>query len=428
MNWLGKVKHHNNPCAIGFYGGQTILETILSFVDDLNGSFRIVDAIDILLVTVFLYGTLVWFKRTASRGVLIVLALLAVVYFLARGMNMYLTSLAFHTTFAVLLFILVVVFQEDLRRLFERVSTLRSMNFWQQQDISLDLDAIVESVFKMASSKTGALIVLKGKEPLERHLNGGVALNGRISDPLLYSIFDPHTPRHDGAVIIDKDRVTQFGAHLPISKNTKAIAGRGTRHGAALGLSERSDALTIVVSEERGTVSIAEAGKLMEMSTASDLKEHLNKSLETAFPATTPSLSRRLFVQHASLKVLSFAIAVSAWFVLAYDPYTVQRTFAVPVEYRDLPEAVELDGTAPSEARVTLSGSERDFRFLDPGSLKIALDLSNVDVGFQEVVVAEPNIRLPSNVALYRIEPRVMRLYVRVRRTIAEPTTGNGNG
>lgn len=404
------------------------METIRSFVDDLNGSFRIVDAIDILLVTVFLYGTLVWFKRTASRGVLIGLALLAVVYFLARVLDMYLTSLAFHTTFAVLLIILVVVFQEDLRRLLERVSNLRSMNFGQPQEFSLDLDAIVDTAFTMASSKTGALIVLKGKEPLARHVNGGVALNGRISKPLLMSIFDPHTPGHDGAVIIEKDRITHFGTHLPISKNTKAIAGRGTRHSAALGLSECSDALTIVVSEERGIVSVAEAGMLTRMSSASDLRQHLDKSLETAFPATTQPLSKRFFVQHASLKVLAFTIAVAAWIVLAYDPHTVQRTFAVPVEYRNLPKVVELDETAPSEARVTLSGSERDFRFLDPGSLKISLDLAQVEAGFQEVVVAQTNVNLPSNVTLYRIEPRVMRLYVRARRRAPVPPESKGNG
>lgn len=401
------------------------METIISFADELNGSFRIVDAIDVLLVTIFLYGTLVWFKRTASRGVLIGLALLAIVYFLARALDMYLTSLAFHTTFAVLLFILVVVFQEDLRRLLERVSTLRSMKFGQRQDASLNLDVIVESVFKMAATRTGALIVLKGKEPLERHLNGGVLLNGRISNALLYSIFDSHSPGHDGAVIIDKDRITQFGAHLPISKNTKAISGRGTRHSAALGLSERSDALTIVVSEERGIVSVADAGKLMEMSTASDLKQHLEQCLETAFPAASQSLSRRFLLQHPWLKLLSFAIAVAAWFVLAYDPHTVQRTFVVPVEYRNLPKELELDETAPSEARVTLSGSDRDFRFLDPGSLKISLDLAKVQVGFQEVVVAAPNINLPSNVTLYRIEPRVMRLYGRTRKSNPVPPEGS---
>lgn len=403
------------------------METLRSFLDDLNGSFRIVDAIDILLVTLFLYGTLAWFRRTASRGVLIGLALLAVVYFLARVLDMYLTSLAFHTTFAVLLFILVVVFQEDLRRLLERVSNLRSLNFGQPQGMALDLDAIVDTAFKLASSRIGALFVLKGKEPLERHLTGGILLNGRISTPLLFSIFDPHTPGHDGAVIIDQDRITQFGAHLPISKNTRTLAGRGTRHSAALGLSECSDALTILVSEELGTVSVAEAGKLVVMSSRSELKQRLDRSLGTTFPETKQPLWKRLFVHHAKLKVLSFAIAVAAWFVLAYDPHTVQRTFAVPVEYRNLPAVVELDETAPSEARVTLSGSERDFRFLDPGSLKISLDLAQVQAGFQEVVVAEPNINLPSNVALYRIEPRVMRLFVRARPVKPPRPQGGGS-
>ncbi len=125
---------------------------------------------------------------------------------------------------------------------------------------------------------------------------------------------------------------------------------------------------------------------------------------------------------------MSFAIAVAAWFVLAYDPHTVQRTFVVPVEYRNLPKEVELDENAESEARVTLSGSERDFRFVDPGSLKISLDLANAFVGLQEVVVAEQNINLPSNVTLYRIEPRVMELNVWPRRPAPVPPKSNENG
>ena len=396
---------------------------IISFFEELLESFRLVDAIDILLVSLFLYAALVWFQRAASRGVLIGLASLAAVYFLARGLDMYLTSLAFHTSFAVLLFILVVVFQEDLRRLLDRVSTFPSVTF-NTRDVAIELDAIVESVFVMSASKTGALIVLKGKEPLERHLNGGITLNGRISKPLLYSIFDPHTPGHDGAVIIDRDRITKFAAHLPISKNTTAIAGRGTRHSAALGLSEHSDALTIVVSEERGTVSIAEAGALIEISTASALKQRLVDYVEAVFPATSHSAWRRFLLQHGRLKLLSFVIAFSAWFALAYDPHTVQRTFVAPVEYRNLPKAVELDGTAPNEARITLTGSDRDFRFLDPGSLKISLDLSDIKIGYQEVAVNSGNLRLPSNLELYRIEPRIMRLYARSRPV--KPAAANG--
>ncbi|HRX77450.1 MAG: DNA integrity scanning protein DisA nucleotide-binding domain protein [Planctomycetaceae bacterium] len=393
-----------------------MIETSLLFFDELRRTFRIVDAVDILLVSVFLYVSLLWFQRTASRGVLSGVTALAAVYFIARGLDMYLTALVFHTTFAILLFVLVVVFQEDLRRLFEHISALRSVRFRQTSDIDIDLDELVESMFHLAGSRTGALIVLRGKEPLARHLNGGVALGGRISRPLLYSIFDAHTPGHDGAVILDHERIEQFAAHLPISKNNQEIAGRGTRHSAALGLSECSDSLTIVVSEERGVVSVAEAGVLTEMATATELRQRLDEFFANRFPRVAQPVWERFIIQHGQLKILALTIAVLAWFVLAYDPHTVQRTFVIPTEYRNLPAALLLDETAPNEARVTLSGSDRNFRFLDPGSLKVTLDLAEARAGYQEFPITERNIRLPLNLVPYRIEPRIIRLYLREQR------------
>ena len=390
-----------------------MIETSLLFFDELRRTFRIVDAVDILLVSVCLYGSLLWFQRTASRGVLSGVTALAAVYFVARGLDMYLTALAFHTTFAVLLFILVVVFQEDLRRLFEHVSSLRSVRFLRTSEIGINLDELVEWLFQMASSRTGALVVLKGKEPLARHLSGGVALGGRISKFLLFSIFDAHTPGHDGAVIIEHDQIEQFAAHLPISKNVQEIAGRGTRHSAALGLSECSDSLTIVVSEERGVVSVATSGVLTEMATATDLKLRLEEFYAAKFPSVTQPAWKRFLIQHGQLKMVALTIAVAAWFVLAYDPNTVQRTFVVPTEYRNLPSALLLDETAPNEARVTLSGSDRNFRFLDPGSLKVTLDLAEARAGYQEFPITDRNIRLPTNLMPYRIEPRTIRLYLR---------------
>lgn len=388
------------------------MDVIYSFMDEFRESFRIVDAIDILIVAAFLYAGLVWFQRTASRGILIGLALLTGIYFFAQALDMYLTSLAFQATFAVLLIILVVVFQEDLRRILERVSTLQRVSFSTADDSPDDLDPLIDAIDALAANRTGALVALQGKEPLDRHLTGGVHLDGHISRPLLESIFDSHSAGHDGAVVIEDQRITRFGAHLPISTNTQAIAGRGTRHSAALGLSERSDALVIVVSEERGVVSLAQAGTLTELRKATELRDQLDHYLESTVPATSQSPWIRLLTQHGRLKFLSLAIAVTAWFVLAYDPNTVQRTFVVPVEYVNLSPTVELDENAATEARITLTGSERDFRFLDPGSLKVSLDLTNIDVGFQEIVVAESNMRLPSNVSLYRIEPRLMRIYV----------------
>lgn len=408
-----------------------MIESALLFFQDFRGSFRIVDAVDILLVSTFLFAALLWFQKTASRGVLIGVCGLAVIYFAAQGLDMYLTSLAFHTTFAILLFILVVMFQEDLRRLLERVSTLGSVRFTPATDveIELDVDELVEAVFTMAGSKSGALIVVKGKEPLDRHLHGGIKLGGAMSKQLLFSIFDAHSPGHDGAVVVDEDVVEQFAAHLPISKNSREIAGRGTRHSAALGLSERSDALVIVVSEERGIVSVARAGQLQEMGTASDLKRNLEEFLAFTIPQSTQSYWKRFLLHHGRLKVLALALAIVAWFLLAYDPNTVQRTFVVPIEYRNLPNTLKLEG-APDELRVTLSGSERSFRFLDPGSLKVPVDLANVTQDDIQLTVNGDDIRIPANLSLYRIEPRniFLSLTKRVEAPSKEDRAGEEKG
>ncbi|QDV40537.1 DNA integrity scanning protein DisA [Stieleria neptunia] len=399
-----------------------MIESIFLISDELRQTFRLVDAIDILLVSAFLYASLLWFQQTASRGVLVGVAALAWVYFLARSLDMYLTSLAFHTTFAVLLFILVVVFQEDLRRLLERVASFRSVHFEHGGQSLVEIDALVDVVFRMASSKTGALIVLKRKESLERLLNGGFPLDGRFSVPLVYSIFDSSSPGHDGAIVIDRDHIEQYAAQLPISPNTNKIEGRGTRHSAALGLSERSDAVTIVVSEERGSVSVAQAGTLTEMATPADLQHCLEQSFASVLGDSRPPIWKQILVDHAGLKILSLIVAVAAWFVLAYDPHTVQRTFIVPMEYRNVAKQLEIDTSAPMECRVTLSGSERDFRFLDPASLKVSLDLGDSAAGYHEILLSEQNIRLPANLFPYRIDPRVVLLKMNLKRP-DPPTT-----
>jgi len=390
------------------------LDTAGSFFSEFRDNFRATDAVDILLMSVFLYSALAWFRETASRRVLIGVSVLVAVYGLARAFDMYLTSLLFHTGFAVLLIVLIVIFQEDLRRMFERVAAWGSLEQVRQTPSALaDVDALVEAVFTLAQHKTGALIVLKGNEPLERHLDGGIALGGELSKPLLYSIFDASSPGHDGAVILAHGHVSKFAAHLPISKNQAEIAGRGTRHSAALGLSECSDALVIVVSEERGRVNAAEAGHLQELASAAALKTRIEEFLAAKFPVKTRATWRRYVVEHWPLKGTAIGLAVAAWLLLAYRPSTLYRTFILPIEYRNLGGQLVLDDDAPHEARVTVSGSERGFRFLEPGALKLSIDLADSRAGEQEIAVSERNIRLPGKLDLYRIEPQPIVLHLR---------------
>jgi DNA integrity scanning protein DisA with diadenylate cyclase activity len=176
---------------------------------------------------------------------------------------------------------------------------------------------LVRTVDDLAKEKTGALIVIRGNDPLERHMNGGIPLDGQLSEPLLRSIFDSHSPGHDGAVLIEQNRVTRFAVHLPLSKDLQQLAHVGTRHSAALGLAELADALCLVVSEERGTVSTAENGRLRKMDTLQELGAVIQRFLETKFPPEPQkAIPIQFFRRNWLAKLFSIILAVGFWYIL----------------------------------------------------------------------------------------------------------------
>lgn len=162
--------------------------------------------------------------------------------------------------------VIVIIFQEELRYFFEQVASwsLNREIFGVKKKVLADedIETLSRAVKDFAREGIGALIVVQGKDIIVRHLEGGHDLNGELSGPLLESIFDPHSCGHDGAVVIAGKTVTKFACHLPLSKNFDKLKKHGTRHAAALGLSELTDALCLVVSEEYGTISVVRKGNI----------------------------------------------------------------------------------------------------------------------------------------------------------------------
>lgn len=286
--------------------------------EELTRNVRIADLLDIGIISVFVYSAIVWFKRTTSRSVVIGVLLLTGIYLLARTFDLYLTSLLFQAFFAVLLMAMVVVFQEEIRRAFERIALWGSFRDRRRFAALPGVDALLEGVSTLASNRTGALIVIRGREPLDRHVEGGIPLFGRVSKPLLYSIFDPHSPGHDGAVLIEGDRISKFGAHLPLSKNLAQIGTLGTRHSAALGMSECSDAFVIAVSEERGTIHVAENGRMEALHSVAELKDRLERFYAERFRQAKPSDLPSPFRQNARIKIFSLILACLGWYLFVY--------------------------------------------------------------------------------------------------------------
>lgn len=385
---------------------------MINHLIDISTSFRLADFFDIAIISILSYVVLIWFKKTASRFVLIGIGILALIYILARFFQLYLTVFVLQGFFAILLIAMVIIFQEDLRRFFERVAiwgVMRKKELWvspHQQNI----EALTLAVNNLARKRVGALIVLKGNDPLERHLQGGVPLNGKLSEFLLESIFDPHSAGHDGAVVIEDGQVVRFGCHLPLSVNIKKTGKLGLRHTAALGLAERSDALCIVVSEERGTISIGRNERLSKLVNPDQLKTTLERFYQERSPRVTKKTRLSWITANPREKAIAIVLACGLWLTFGYQTGNIRRDFVVPIEYRNLASDWTIEEPKPKEATVTLMGSKQAFNLLNPEALKISLDMSKILDGEQELVLERDQIRYPASLSLVGIEPAKIKL------------------
>lgn len=377
---------------------------------------RPADFLDVALVSIFIYGIFVWLRERASRALGQVALLLIGVFLLARWLEMYLTTMVFHFGAVGILLALVLVFQNDIRLGFERLSSSPWFHPSQAGDSLLTpVGTIIESVIQMSRQRTGALIVFPGNQPLDRHLRGGVAVDAEISLPLLLSIFHAESPGHDGAVLINGNRIGHLGLYLPLTMRVAKLTYGGTRHAAALGLAECCDATVIVVSEERGTISIARQGEL-QMVGPEELADRLHHCLGGPSGAAQLPLQSRL--ADLGTKLAAVVCALTIWFLFAYRTDTIQRTFVVPIEYRNLPEGWEILDPKPTYAEITLSGAEPTFSMLDPAAFALSLEIARGDVrdGEQGIAVweTEPNLKnVPKELTLEDVVPRTVRVNIR---------------
>lgn len=267
--------------------------------------------VDVFTTAVFIYAGLALLRKTKSIFIFRGIGILVMVYIAAFFLNLRLTTSLFNGFFSFFVIILVVLFQKELRRFFENFS-VSFFNPFAEEDIPIhreSVEMIVNSVQYLAKKKIGALIVLVGRQQVERFFEGGYPLNGKVSEPLLLSIFDTKTPGHDGAVIIDNGLVTKFGTHLPLSEDFKKFGNLGTRHTAGLGLSERTDALIIIVSEERGSITVARNSNLKVVD-LEKLKYEIKIFLDELSPMDKEGVLTRLIKYDRRDKVTSLAIAL----------------------------------------------------------------------------------------------------------------------
>jgi len=372
-------------------------------------TIRISDLFDVAIISVLSYFVLIWLKKTASRFVFIGIIILSLVYMVARFFHMYLTEYVLQGFFAILFIAMLIIFQEDLRRFFERLAIWRPFRK-EKYTTSPDITTILSAVTSLARKRYGALIIIRGKDYLDRHLEGGTEMNGKISATLIESVFDPHSPGHDGALILEGSIISKFGCHLPLSTNTPKVTNMGLRHTAALGLAERSDALCIVVSEERGSISVAQYGSIRRLNCSEDLKKELEDFQRMKRPPQVKKLRPRWLSENLWEKGIALLLACALWMAFGYQTETIRRDFVVPLEYRNLPANWIIEDQYPQETTISLKGSKQAFDLLHKDNPKLTVDMSGIQEGKQELLLNRDMVVHPSNLTVVGIQPEKLSL------------------
>lgn len=370
---------------------------------------RIQDIADIIIMTVLVYQLYTWFRKTRALQVVIGLGFLVVLYIVTKNFGLFMTSWILQELGTVIFVLIIVVFQGEIRQALYRFSLMR--NFFDRGGDSdtLSLAELAGTVFNLAERRTGALIVFARQEKLDDHLLHGVRLDSLISGQLLVSIFEDGLPLHDGAVVISNGRISEASCHLPLSASSDLPQHMGTRHRAALGLTERSDAVVVVVSEERGEVSLAVGGELAKVASPELLVSQLQRLMETVQPKEVRFSLRQRLVRNFVPKVVTLVLVFTSWLVLTAREGGLQ-TVNAQVKFRNLPENLALQAGAPEEVEVQLKVLSNLFASSKKLDVAAELDLAKIHEGANSLQLDSKSFQLPLGVSVVRVNPATLKV------------------
>lgn len=241
------------------------------------------DLIDILIIAFIVYRFLIFFKKGSKAGRIVIgIAILLAGSLFSKTFGLYTVDWLFHNFWSQIVIALVIIFQPEIRKTLAQMGGSPIFGVTSAEEIK-SIDEIVKAAISLSSKKIGALIVIEREVSLRDYIEIGIPLDAKVSKELLMSIFHPTSPMHDGAVIIRGNRVVAAGCFLPLALGADISKAYGTRHRAGIGLSEETDAVVIIVSEETGQISMAVKGELqthLDLSTLRDILTELFSAKE----------------------------------------------------------------------------------------------------------------------------------------------------
>jgi diadenylate cyclase len=360
--------------------------------------------VDFVVLAVAIGWVLRWSLEARALRLTLSVLILRLAALLSEQLGLLITSWVLDAATVVALLVLVVAFQPELRRAFMRLD----LHGRAAQERQLPVMAVLSAAaFALARERCGALIVNVQDDSVAELVTGGVAIAARLSPELLQAVFQKDSPIHDGAVIVDGDQMTQAGAILPLTQR-QVPDYFGTRHRAGLGLSERSDASVVVVSEERGEVTLMRQGRADVIRSADELVSALTSGQPA--DARKPGQSRAGLRLTGGVVAASLALATLVWSVTFLLPGKSVRVETVPIEFTNVPTGLVIDAQSIETVQVWLRATDFIFGSVNLADLVARCDLSQVHPGMNVVRLNTSLLGVPPGIHVEGLSPRQLRV------------------
>ena len=374
------------------------------------------DFLDIIILTVFAYHLYVWLHQTKAFKALVGLLGLGIIYSVAQFWGLFLTTWVFQILWQVLIILIIILFQAEIRQVLEKVNPFYALGWHKAVGHVPWINSFSKKIFELGAQRTGALIIFERNDRLREFVTGGIPFEADPTGEILVSVFQKHSPLHDGAMLIHNGKITMAAAFLPLTSQEGLSKDLGTRHRSAIGITERCDAWALIVSEERGQVSLVRGGVLETIDSPANLTDKLKELLMPDRPDTTGGLKKikHLLLNRWRIKLATLTIVSVVWFSFA-GQQNVEVSLAVPLTIQNLPPQLEVD-PAIQNILVTARGQRKDIGMLSSKNIKTIVDLSRAGIGRNNIFLNRQQLLLPNDrVEIIRIEPNSLALDVRAK-------------
>lgn len=356
------------------------------------------DVFDILFISIISYQLYIWFWGTKAFKALIGIVVLSCVFLVAQACGLFLTTWVFQILWQVFVILLIILFQREIRQMLERFNPLKTLGYKKGQFTEDWVNSFADWALDAARKKTGALIIFERRELVFDLITKGIAMESNPLPEILNSIFYKESPLHDGAALISHGKILKASCFLPLTTRDELPPEWGTRHRAALGLTEQSDACVMIISEERGEISFAMGNEIQKVSDKDDLIKWITE-VALAFRKTEKVPLKKKIIswitQRYPLKLAVFACVFILWlFVAGQQNY--EKKMELPISFKNIPAELRMSQPVDSKVVITCRGLRKDVSLLGKHNVDVFIDLFAARPGTNLYPVTKAGLSLPN--------------------------------